>query len=102
MREVKSVKKTNTRQITVTADVTQDIVISVSGTQLLHDNSDAMDRCKEIALFSQIADKDQLMRLAYSSLPVQEKLWHMEGSRREWMPISDALRELLTLTEEEF
>lgn len=99
---IKSVSKSNTRQITVTAPVTQEIVITVSGAQLIHDNSDVMDRCREIVLFSQISEKDELMRFVRSSVSIHEKLRHMEGNRREWALVSDALRELLTLTEEEF
>ena len=99
---IRRLKQNNTTQITVTADVTQEIVISVNGEALIHDNSDVMERCREIILFSQIGNKDELMGYVRSDASIHSKLWRMEGSRREWIPVSDALREMLTLTEEEF
>ncbi len=101
--EIKPIGKTNTLQITVTADVTQEITVTVSGPQLIHDNSDVMARCRDIILLSQISEKDKVMEfVADPDASIHTKLWRIEGRRREWAAAGDAIRELLTLTEEEF
>jgi hypothetical protein len=100
--EIRRIPETNTTRITVTATVTETITVTVSGHSLIHDNSDVMDRCRNILLLSQIGDKEKVMAILRGQATIREKLRRIEGDRREWMATADALRELLTLTQEEF
>ncbi len=94
--------ETNTTQVCVSADVTQAVTVRVSGEQLIHDNSDVMNRVRDIVLFSQISDKDQMMQIIREDMHVHERLLRIDGVRREWIGVAEAIGELLTLTQEEF
>jgi hypothetical protein len=100
--EIRRIPETNTTRITVTAAVTETITVTVSGHSLIHDNSDVMDRCRNILMLSQIGDKEKVMAILHGQTTIRGKLQRIEGDRREWMATADALRELLTLTQEEF
>lgn len=100
--EVKRIAGTNTTEISVTADVTDTIIIRAAGEQLIHDNADAMDRCRDIILFSQISDKDLMMKIIREDKSIHQRMWHISGQRREWVTVADAVKEMLTLTQEEF
>lgn len=86
----------------MTADVTDIIIIRAAGEQLIHDNADAMDRCRDIILFSQISDKDLMMKIIREDKSIHQRMWHISGQRREWVAVADAVKEMLTLTQEEF
>lgn len=96
-------REENTTCVCVTASVQDKVEITISGDTLIHDNSDVMERCRDLVLFSQISDKDALMRIVRNKEnTIHRKLTQMMYNRKEWTAISDALREMMTLTEEEY
>lgn len=92
---------TNTTCVTVTVENTETVVITVSGEQLMHDNGDVMERCRDVVLFSQISNKDRLMEIVRRETSVRQRLIEMYFYGREWSSVTNVLRELLTLTEED-
>ena len=95
----------NTTEICVTAAVNQQIRVTFSGEQLIHDNSDVLDRCRDILLHSQIrfGDKEDIFGLIQSEKPLHNKLYFISAFRpAETIGVTDAVRELLTLTQGEF
>lgn len=100
--QVERIDKTNTTEVCVTADVTDTVIIRITGEKLIHDNAEAMDRCRDIILFSQISDKDQMLNTILSYDTIHKQLWHISGHRREWDGVADAIKEMLTLTQEEY
>ena len=91
----------NTTEIYVSADVSKEISVTMSGDMLIHDNCDVQERAKNMVQFAQISDKDKLMGIVrWKEGTPRGKLIQMMHNRREWSAIRDALCELLTLTEE--
>ena len=91
----------NTTEIYVSAEVSTEICVTVSGDVMIHDNSDVQERAKNMIQFAQISDKDKLMGIVrWKEGTPRGKLIQMMHNRREWSAIRDALCELLTLTEE--
>lgn len=99
---VHRVESSNTTQVTVTANVTDAITLSLRAPQLIHDNADVMGRCRNLVLFSQVSDKGRLMEIVRDNSSIHWKMCQMYFNRREWTQVADALKELLTLTEEEY
>ena len=92
----------NTTVVCVCASVQEKVEVTIQGDALIHDNSDAMDICRNIVLFSQITDKDKLMEIVRRDRSVHYRLVEMHYNRKEWTGVTDAICELLTLTEEEY
>jgi len=95
----------NTTVVSVTAPVNQEIRISFTGSDLIHDNADVLDRCFEILLHSQIstADKEHIWRCLQKDESIHQKLHLMSAFQsREISGVVDAIRELLTLTQDEY
>ena len=92
---------TNTTVVLVTAPITATVTVTVEGETLVHDNADVMDRCRDVVLFGQIADKEKLMEIIRRKAPVRDRLRAMHYRQRAWDSVADVVGELLTLTEEE-
>lgn len=97
--------QTNTVTVTVSAPVTSEITLRVTGDTLIHDNADVPERCKEIIRVAQIpyGIKDRI----WESITDPAKNAHRKlTAAGAWVPdqsvLLGALRELLTLTEDEY
>ena len=68
----------------------------------MHNNADVMDRCFEILLHSQIStvDKEHIWKCLQRDEMLREKIHQMSAFQSR--EISDAIRELLTLNQEEY
>lgn len=99
---VKRNRKTNTVEVCLTANVTETVTIRISGETLIHDNEDMMDRIHDIILYSHISDKGIMMDTIREDRSIHYRMWHIYGHSREWTPVAEAIRELLTLTQEEY
>lgn len=95
----------NTTVISVAASVTDEIRVTFTGENLIYDNADVMDRCFRILLHSQIstADKEHTWKCLQKDELLHEKIHLMSVSpSREISGIVGAIRELLTLLQEEY
>jgi hypothetical protein len=95
---------TNTHCVCVGAPVNAKIEVSISGEELLHDNADAMQRCFALVRNAQIPyhEKEQIWGiLADDSRSAGWKIYHFSGRNPIRRSLDWALRELLTLTEEQ-
>ena len=98
-------REENTTVIYVTAPVDQEITLSFTGENLLHDNAEALDRCFHILLYSQIstADKEHIWKCLQKEDELHEKIHQISAFRsRDISGVVGAIRELLTLTQEEY
>ena len=96
--------ETNTIWIRLTCGVTEKITVSITGRELTHDNGDVLDRCDRILQLSQICtgEKEELMRLMTSEKTLHKRLVDMVARSRETAQVTQAIKELLTLTEDEY
>lgn len=96
--------ETNTTEVTFTASVTEQVTIIVTGTTLIHDNADALDRCEYILQRSQICngEKDFIMSHLRAEDSLHGKLYNITARAKETAQVVDAVRELMTLTEDEY
>ena len=97
--------KTNTHWIRITAPVAEGIELRIAGDQLIHDNADAMDRCFALVRNAQIPyhEKEGIWEiLSDTSLNACQKIYHFTGRNPIRRSLDWALRELLTLTEEQY
>lgn len=88
--------------ISVTAPVDQKIIVTFTGENLVHDNSDALARCFDLLLHSQIAtsDKEHIWGCLKKNMPLREKLHLMSTFRaRDISGVTGAVVEMLTLTQ---
>ena len=95
----------NITVISVTAPVNQEITVSFTGENIIHDNSDVSERCFDILLHSQICigDKGHIWNCLQQNGTVHEKVDRMSAFQsRDISGVVGAIRELLTLTQEEF
>ena len=100
------VPETNSTVISLQASTQSQICVSVSGRVLLHDNSDMLDRCAEIINAAELAyhTKEHLWRVLTEEYPNLHKRLlrlHFDCTDRENRGVLEALKELLTLTQEE-
>ncbi len=96
---------TNTITVSVTAAVSEEVRLIISGDTLVHDNADAVDRCVEMLQLSatQVLTKCHLYDVLHdSNLSVHAKLNQAAALGYGQDAIHDAMREWLTLTEDEF
>ena len=95
----------NTTVITVDAPVNQEIRVTFTGSNLIHDNADAPDRCFRVLLHSQIATdhKEHIWKWVQKDESIHQKMHNMSAFRsREISGVVGAIRELLTLTQDEY
>jgi hypothetical protein len=95
----------NTTVITVDAPVNQEIRVTFTGSNLIHDNSDVRDRIFDLLLHSQIATdhKEHIWRCLKQEECLHQKIHNMSAFRsREICAVVGAIRELLTLTQDEY
>lgn len=95
----------NTTVVTVTAAVTDEVTVIVTGDALIHDNSDYMERAEKIINFSQLrySTKAELYELIHALWrPLHSRCWRVSGYSIEEQRIADALIEMMTLDRGEF
>ena len=94
----------NTTVVTLTAAVTEKVTLKISGTELIHDNSDAYDRCVDIMLHSQLnySEKEYVVNSIHNPGTVHQKLKDLFFHDQSIYESVDAVRELLSLTEDEY
>ena len=95
----------NTTVITVNAPANQEIRVAFTGSNLIHDNADAQERCFRLLLHSQIATdhKEHIWKWVQMDESIHQKMFYMASFRgREISGVVDAIRELLTLTQDEY
>ncbi|MBQ3195291.1 MAG: DUF5110 domain-containing protein [Clostridia bacterium] len=95
----------NTHSIKLTADVRLPIQISITGDKLIHDNGDATERIFKLLAMSQIsiAEKDRLYGIATDAdLSLHDKIYRLGNTSPQQYHLVKAIKELLTLTEEEY
>ena len=100
-------KNTNTTVICLQTAVTSRICVDIAADKLIHDNGDMMDRCAEIINASEVAyhTKDRLWSVLTKEFPsVHRRLLTLSFActDRENRSILRALKEMLTLTQEEY
>ena len=100
-------KNTNTTVICLQTAVTSRICVDIAADKLIHDNGDMMDRCAEIINASEVAyhTKDRLWSVLTKEFPsVHRRLLTLNFActDRENRSILRALKEMLTLTQEEY
>ncbi len=94
---------TNTTTVTVTAPVTDAVTVTVTGETLMHDNRDLPDRYEAVL---QLAQMPILMKMDWHKWCVEGKqnvrdiCNDMGAWTQGFSDVRDALRELMTLTEE--
>ena len=95
----------NTWTATVTASTVAEVTVTVKGDTLVHDNADVLDRIESIL---QLAQMPLLMKLEWHRICSDDtitdhwKLLDLDGSGFGFNAVRDAIKELLTLTKEEF
>lgn len=95
----------NTTVLSVEASVRSKICIEIIGEHLVHNNADVLKRCEEILQLSQlsIAEKNHIYKaLCDDQRPVHRRIYEITGRSEQAQPVVGVLRELLTLTEDEF
>ena len=95
----------NTTVVKVSAPVDACVTVKLSGHQLMHDNADAQERCRDRIRLSQItyAEKEHLWKqITDPALSLHKRLVRITGRRPEQNMLILALRELMCLTEEEY
>ena len=95
----------NSTVISVTVPVNQEIQVTFTGENLIHDNADVIDRCFDLLLHSQIGieHKEHIWRCLQTKDPIHQKMHMMSAFRdRSISGVMGAIRELLTLTQDEY
>ena len=95
----------NTWAVRVNADVTSTIEVVVCGKELIHDNSDVEKRIFDILMKSQLPllEKNNCYNVArMKNITLHHKIWSLGNSSPEQYHLAKAMKELLTLTKEEF
>ena len=96
-------EKLNTTFVTVEAPVISEITLRIAGAKI-HDNSDVERRCVDLLIQSQMGnnEKSRVMKEIRSNASLHRKLDHMYRETPEASGVVDALKELLSLTEDEY
>ena len=95
----------NTWAVGVSADVTSTIKVVVCGKELIHDNSDVEKRIFDILMKSQLLlmEKNNCYNIVrMKNITLHHKIWSLGNSSPEQYHLAKAMKELLTLTKEEF
>jgi len=96
---------TNTLCITVSVETISEIIITIHGDILIHDNSDANERCLKILQQAQLnfLSKNRAWNvLQNASLDVHDKMFEFSYILPEQSTLVGALKEQLTLTVDEY
>ena len=101
---VKYDAKTNSTMVEIEAEITAEIRIMIEGEQLIHDNSDVVSRCEDILQFSQInsSEKGHMFRVISKEASLHDKIYDITGRFADEQPLVGVIRELLSLTEDEY
>jgi hypothetical protein len=99
--------KTNSTVVHLQVSTDSRICIEITGDVLIHDNGDMLDRCAEIINAAEISyhTKEQLWRVLTAEFPnAHKRIWRLghDCTDRENRGVLKALREMLTLTQEEY
>ena len=99
--------KTNSTVVCLQASTESRICMDITGKTLVHDNCDMLDRCAEIINAAELAyhTKEHLWRVLTQEFPnVHKQLLKLsfDCTDRENRSIHKALKEMLTLTQEEY
>ena len=99
--------KTNSTIVSLQASVKSRICVDITGDTLIHDNGDMLDRCAEIINAAEMSyhTKERLWHILTDKFPnVHKRLLRMryDCTDRENRGVLEALKELLTLTQEEY
>ena len=99
--------KTNSTAVSLQASSESRICLDITGEELIHDNCDMLDRCAEIINAAELAyhTKEHLWRVLTQEFPnVHKQLLKLsfDCTDRENRSIHKALKEMLTLTQEEY
>ena len=103
--EVTYDRECNTTIVSVEASTTSVIRVNIQGEALIHDNSDVIERCMNVLQMSQIniGTKTSIGEaIVVPNQSLHQKLYAFMGRSEESQPIVGVLRELLSLTEEEY
>ena len=95
----------NTVTVEIDGAVTDDIQIRITGECLIHDNSDVFSRCVDVLQLSQIRfdEKSHIANvISNDALSLHKKLYEITGRSEESQSVVGVIRELLTLTEDEY
>ena len=98
-------KASNTLTVEVCAAVTDEIRVKLTANALMHDNADWRERCEQILLLvnTSVEDKHRAMDiLQRSDVPVHGRVMILDGQLTSEYVTALALREMLTLTEDEY
>lgn len=95
----------NTLTIGIDAAVNDEIRMELTAASLMHDNADWFDRCERILLLAStyVGDKHKMMDLLQrEDVPVHERVMQLNAQTPSEYQTVMALREMLTLTEDEY
>ena len=98
-------RECNTTIVSVEASTTSVIRVNIQGEALIHDNSDVIERCMNVLQMSQIniGTKTSIGEaIVVPNQSLHQKLYAFMGRSEESQPVVGVLRELLSLTEEEY
>ena len=97
--------ETNTTWVEISADVTSEVHLEITGSALIHDNEDMIRRCEDLIQHSQYSFciKDQLWELIQDKkMTLAWKCMLLGGNYQDQRTLTKAIQELLTLTEDPF
>lgn len=91
--------------VEVTAPITSEIQIKISGDTILQKKTDIMDKCLKILQQAQIEFemKNKICNVVNDeNKSLYQKLYHLSGSAPETRPVIEAIKEQLCLVEDEY
>ena len=97
-------REDNTTCVAVEAAVADQVELVITGQTLIHDNADVPARISRLLQLSYLGtlEKEKLAKICNSNEPLHEKTTLMYWQARQTNGVSDALKELLSLTECEY
>lgn len=95
----------NTTAVSVEASIASVICAEIGNEQPVHNNTDVLGRCERVLQLSQlsIAEKTHIMKtISNKEISLHHRIYGITGRQEQAQPVVGVLRELLTLTEDEF
>lgn len=95
----------NTTMIFAEASVASEISVTIGNEQPIHDNGDVLKRCEQVLQLSQLSiqEKTHIMTtISDRERSLHHRIYGITGRYEQAQPVVGVLRELLTLTEDEF
>jgi hypothetical protein len=95
----------NTTILTLEAPVTANIRVTFTDQQLIHDNRDVLTRCERVLQLSQLGIPEKTFinrKLSDWDRPLHQRIFDITGYSEQSQMVVGVLRELLSLTEDEF